>query len=250
MNQELDYADMLEIPVSTVNVVKKKSLFKKKPAAPAPLDDEDIKERVVESVNERVGAYVYAEDVSDPPEPEKKKSRFKKLKGNKATITLIVETVAVGAIAIGIFLTNIFMPNRAINTFLHRFTASAEKERVFSEFTLSPVVSDRSDAEVSVSESGVLSFTAEGSVYPVCEGTVSAVYEESGSYTVEIAHTSTFSSVVTGLNTVYAEKGNKVLSNVPVGYSNGEQEVRVSMYDSGTLLNCYTLAGTVPVWNS
>lgn len=249
MNQELDYADMLEIPVSTVNVVKKKSFFKKKPAAPAPLDDEDIKERVVESVNERVGAYVYAEDVSDPPEPEKK-SKFKKLKGDKGTIALIVESVAVGAIALGIFLTNIFMPNSAINSFIHKFTASAEKERVFSEFTLTPVVSERSDAEVSVSESGVLSFTAEGSVYPVCEGTVSAVYEESGSYTVEIAHTSTFTSVVTGLDTVYAEKGNKVLSNVPVGYSKGEQEVRVSMYDSGTLLNCYTLAGTVPVWNS
>ena len=28
MNQELDYAEMLEIPVSTVNVVKKKSFFK------------------------------------------------------------------------------------------------------------------------------------------------------------------------------------------------------------------------------
>ena len=27
MNEELDYAEMLEIPVSTVNVVKKKSIF-------------------------------------------------------------------------------------------------------------------------------------------------------------------------------------------------------------------------------
>ena len=31
MNEELDYAEMLEIPVSTVNVVKKKSIFKHKP---------------------------------------------------------------------------------------------------------------------------------------------------------------------------------------------------------------------------
>lgn len=38
MEQELDYAEMLEIPVSTVNVVKKKGLklFKRKAAKPAP----------------------------------------------------------------------------------------------------------------------------------------------------------------------------------------------------------------------
>lgn len=30
MNQELEYAQMLEVPVSTVSVVKKKSIFKKK----------------------------------------------------------------------------------------------------------------------------------------------------------------------------------------------------------------------------
>ena len=30
--EELDYAEMLEIPVSTVNVVKKKSIFKRRGA--------------------------------------------------------------------------------------------------------------------------------------------------------------------------------------------------------------------------
>ena len=30
MNSELDYAQMLEIPVNTVNVVKKRSIFKRK----------------------------------------------------------------------------------------------------------------------------------------------------------------------------------------------------------------------------
>ena len=31
MNEGLEYAQMLEIPVSTVNVVKKRSLFSRKP---------------------------------------------------------------------------------------------------------------------------------------------------------------------------------------------------------------------------
>ena len=250
MNQELDYADMLEIPVSTLSVVKKKSFFKRKSEKPQEilqpeLPEEEIKERVVESVNERVGAYVYSEDVSDSPKPEKKP--FKK---DKARIVLFTEAIAIGAIAVAIFLTNIFMPNSAINTFIGLFTKSSEQEPAYTDFTLTPVVSARSGAEVSVSESGVISFTAEGSVYPVCEGKVSTVYAENDRYTVEIAHTSTFSSVVTGLTTVYPVVGDKVKGNVPVGYSNGEGEIRVSMYDSGNLLNCYTISGVVPVWNS
>ncbi|MDE6372971.1 MAG: hypothetical protein K2L72_00560, partial [Clostridia bacterium] len=63
-------------------------------------------------------------------------------------------------------------------------------------------------------------------------------------------HTSKFSSVITGLDTVYAGVGENVKSNLPFAYSNGENEVRVSMYDGDTLLNCYTLSGAVPVWNS
>ena len=78
MNEELDYAEMLEIPVSTVNVVKKKSFFKRKQrvAEPAP-QPEELKEMVVESVNERVGAYVYSEDLSEPAKPEKVKLKDK-----------------------------------------------------------------------------------------------------------------------------------------------------------------------------
>ena len=56
MDQELEYAQMLEVPVSTVNVVKKKPIFKKKEQK----DDDVLKEQVVDSVNERMGDYVYA----------------------------------------------------------------------------------------------------------------------------------------------------------------------------------------------
>ena len=72
MEQELDYAEMLEIPVNTVNVVKKKglNLFKRRTEKEQP-QEEELKDMVVENVNERMGAYVYAEDVSDPPVEEK-----------------------------------------------------------------------------------------------------------------------------------------------------------------------------------
>ena len=251
MNEELDYAEMLEIPVSTVNVVKKKSLFKRKAKQePAPVQ-EDLKERVVESVNERVGAYVYSEDLSDPPKPVKTKGKAAAIRQNtKGGKIVFAEAIAVAVIAIAIFVTNLLLPNTVINTFLNSFSASTEPEPAYTEFKLSSVVSDFSEAEVSVTDSGVLYFTAEGSVYPVCAGKVKSVSQENGVYTIEVAHTSTFTSVITGLTNVYSAVGTAVKANIPVGYSDGESEVRVSMYDNETLLNCYTLSGAVPVWKS
>ena len=101
-----------------------------------------------------------------------------------------------------------------------------------------------------MTDNGVLCFTGESGVYPVCDGVVSSITEENGLYTVQIAHTSTFSSVITGLSDVYSAKDTKVKSNIPFAYSDGENEVRISMYDGENLLNCYTLSGEVPVWNS
>lgn len=249
MNEQLDYAEMLEIPVNTVNVVKKKSIFKRKQKQTQPeiiQDDLRLKEQVVESVNERVGAYVESEDVSDPPKTQGKNLSSK----DRGSNILIGEAIAACVIAIAIFITNYFMPNTIINTFLNSFSETSVKEPSYSEFTLAPVVSAFSDAEVYVSESGVLTFTAEGSVYPICEGKVAQITEANGLYTVEIAHTSTFSSVITGLSTVYSARGTAVKANIPVGYSDGNNEVKVSMYDNGVLLNCYTISDEVPVWNS
>ena len=246
MNEELDYAQMLEIPVNTVNVVKKKSIFRRKEKAQP---QEDLKAQVVESVNERVGAFVAAEDLSDPPNPENVKAKAIG-KRDRANVVIWTEAVLVGVIAIAIFVTNLLLPNTVVNTFLSSFSKKTVEEPAYTEFVLSPVVSDLSEAEVAVSESGVLSFVAEGSVYPVCKGKVSNVVEENGLFTVEIAHTSTFKSVITGLKNAYSAKGTAVAANIPVGYSDGQNEVKVSMYDNGVLLNCFTLNDEVPVWKS
>lgn len=252
MNEELDYAEMLEIPVSTVNVVKKKSLFKRKGAkAVNEQPQEDLKERVVESVNERVGAYVFAEDLSDPPKPAKKMKTAAIGGGrDRAGKILLTEAILVGVIALAIFVTNVFLPNTVINTFLGSFTSTTAEEPVYNQFELGSVVGAFSEAEVDISDSGVISFTAEGSVYPICKGKVAKIYEDNGVYTLEIAHTSTFKSVITGLTNVYSAEGTSVVSNIPVAYSDGSAEVRVSLYDNGTLLNCLDITGEVPVWKS
>ena len=287
MNEGLEYAQMLEIPVSTVNVVKRRSLFarKQKPA-------EDLKHKVMESVNERVNGtgnggsagvdasgeitadtgvttsaelgegvengiatagygvygntenngYVRAEDITAPVKPKKTASSGSKI--------LIAEAVAACLIASGIFLTNVFLPNTVINAFMGSLTQVKEKEVGYNQIKLTSVLSELSDAEIAVTDEGVIYFTEKATVYPVCDGAVASVTLDDGLYTVKIAHTSTFSSVITGLDTVYASVGEKVKSNLPFAYSKGENEVRVSMYDGNTLLNCYTLSGAVPVWNS
>lgn len=246
MNEDLDYAQMLEIPVKTVNVVKKRSLFPKRTKK-----ETDLKEQVVESVNERESeafdpsaSYVAVEDISEaPPQPiEDKKSTAGKI--------ILAEAVTACLIAAGIFLTNIFVPNTVINTFMGSLTAVEETEAAYTDFTLTSPVSELSDAEVAVSAAGVITFTDKTAVYPICDGEISSVTESDGLYTVKIAHTSTFSSVVTGLTDVYSSVGDDVAANLPFAYSSGENEVSVSMYDGETLLNCYTLSGAVPVWNT
>lgn len=242
--QELDYAEMLEIPVSTVNVTKKKSFFKRRETPRG-----DLKEQVVDSVNERVGAYVEAENLSDPPAADKPKISFKRDRGS---IILFSEIAAVCAIVMAIFLTNVFMPTSAINSFIASLTNPEEEktEPSYNQFTLSSVVGDFSDAEINVSDSGVLSFTAEGCVYPVCDGKIVSVTKQNGAYVVEIAHTSTFSSVISGLTDVFPNKDEAVKANLPFAYSDGSGEVSVSLYDGETLLNCFYMSDEAPVWNS
>ena len=244
MNEELDYAQMLEIPVSTVNVVKKKSFFKRK-AKPST----DLKDMVVESVNERVGdTFVSPENLGGYTFTEAQ--TVAKSKDGVAGKIIMAEAVAACLIAAGIFLTNIFVPNTVINAFMGNLTAVKEKEASYTDFTLSPVVSELSGAEVAVSSDGVIHFTDKTSVYPICGGEVADVIRENGVYTVKIAHTSAFTSVFTGLDTVYVNVGDEVRANLPFAYSEGNREVQVSMYDGDTLLNNYTLSGVVPVWNT
>ena len=56
MNEEIEYAEMLEIPVSTVNVVKKKNRRVRGKNQP------NLKERLISRVNDRVGNDSYAEE--------------------------------------------------------------------------------------------------------------------------------------------------------------------------------------------
>ena len=167
-------------------------------------------------------------------------------RGRAVKIALGVEFAAACALCGAIFLTNVFMPTSAINTFFRALTKTDTvaqiDERGYADFTLSPVVSELSNAEMNLSDTGILTFTDACCVYPAVDGEVSAITQnEDGSYTVKLAHSQSFTGVIEGLQTVYYAVGDEVKANIPLGYSDGEREVQVTMYSEGALLNCMYL---------
>lgn len=241
MNEELNYAEMLEIPVETVTVSRKEK--KKRPR------EEDLSERVVEAVNDRV-------ETHDPAFAESRTIERAAAPGRSGTARRILfgELIAVCALCAVIFLTNIFVTNSAINTFVRDLwngseTATADT-RTYEDFTLSPVVNEYTDVELAVSDTGVMSFTAACSVYAPCAGEVSAVNGDAeNGYTIELKHSDSFSTVMSGLTSVYFAVGEDVRSNVPLAYTDGTHPVRVTFYEDGTLLNCYTVSEDGLAWS-
>ncbi len=304
MNEEIEYAEMLEIPVSTVNVVRKNQRRKKQksletlsqestlttpplkdslitqvndklneesqphaeqlcieenphPEEPAEgrLDFEPIPDRIdtvrLYSDEETNGLFKHRLSPDDYPIENKNEGGMYELNGNSRRekglkIALGVEFAAVCALCGAIFLTNVFVPGSAINTFFRSMTTTSATAttdtRTYTDFTLSPVVSELSEAELSLSPTGILSFTAASCVYPAANGTVSEITQaENGYYTVKLTHSDSFTGIISGLDYVYYAVGEEVKANVPIGYTNGEEEVQVTMYSSGALLNCFEL---------
>ena len=229
-HEEIEYAEMLEIPVSTVSVIKKHRKGPKK---------ENLQQSLIGKINGRLDAQDEQADlqeadptatisspetteeqannrdfetllVEDPPRAplswrEKRNALWRSIRtkddsqaqpSRAARIVYRVEFAAACALCLGIFLTNVFMPGSAINTFFRSLSAPAEEAdaRVFSDFTLGGVVGEYSTATVAVSPEGV--------------------------------------------STVYYQVGDEVKHNVPVAFSDGSAEVQVTMYSDGELLNC------------
>ncbi len=296
MNEEIEYAEMLEIPVSTVNIIRKKS--RKKKEKRRRQEETPLKDSVIAQVNNRLDDTPFPPPTQEQTEEEKtegfvdfdpvpdridtvrlfadeeeRKSAYEegflldekgeeieefseneggryalneKLPKKSVRVALGIEFAAACALCGAIFLTNVFLPHSAMNTFFRAVHSPATIEtadnRSYADFTLSPVVSELSDAELTLSTAGVLSLNGDCCIYPAADGKVSEVQRhENGTYTLKIRHSDTFTGVMSGLNQVYYEVGDEVKSNVPVGYIAEDNEVQVTMYSEGLLLNCFQL---------
>ena len=166
MNEEIEYAEMLEIPVSTVNVVRKKApKLKRKtqiPFYPQP----DLKDSVISQINDKMSApndlpiEPQNETAVEEPTPildeiperidtvrlygENERPYFDDMQGEftdenvpfypqangterKLRKVLGIEFGVACALCAGIFLTNVFMPGSAINSFF-RSLGSTDKQ--------------------------------------------------------------------------------------------------------------------------
>ena len=244
---DMEYCKLLEMPVGTCDVVIKPSKKKKK----------NVVEEVIEKVN--------ADSVQKSQvEPKKRKANFgkpavkKKREPKKAVVVekeqsvsvkkagfdvISVQVVAIFALIVGIILTNIFWEDSGMNNLLRDVLGTSSGLSNASYTTFSATSPSKSDSVVL--ENGVMKFSS-GSAYSPCDGIVKSVSESNGVYTITVSHSDSFTTVLSGLEYCYANEGDEVYKNIPVGYSSCE--IMVSMFDSDSILTSYLLDGENIVW--
>ncbi len=269
MNEKLQYASMLEIPVNTCKVTKlthkKRRPFKKK-----RVNDEQVKAQLLKKVNEEqelkqeIKVESQQEDVLEQQEltlenenPVQQNAcsvsvskEPKKRKPFKFSI-VGVQLVIIGALVLTILLTNTLYADSGINVFLREVfgtESTITDVREYDEF--SPVISMGNNSGVSVKD-GIITFSGEGSVYAPCDGKVSKVIQtESGKFDVEIMHSQNFISVISDVEHVYVTQGDVVYSNIPVGYLKADGASICFMDNEGVLLGNYQIVDNLVVWQA
>ena len=268
MNEKLQYATMLEIPVNTCNVTfkhaKRRGRFKKRAKTP-----EAVKEELLLKVNANVNAEQpaisdsqiadensaaeYAEEIPNAAGTDENgvseeyvsaSVREKKRRPIFRFTAVTAEVIAIIALVATIFLTNAFYPDSAINVFMRKVFApeTTATEKTYEDFA--PVVRCAGAASV---EDGVISYSASGAVYAPCDGTVYSVeQDENGGFVMTVSHGGKFYSAISGLKYAYLTSGDSVYGNIPVGYA--ESGVAMCFKNGETVITDYTLENNAVLW--
>lgn len=276
MNEKLQYAEMLDIPVNTCKISYKppKRRFGRK----TKVNPEEIKKKLVDKVNKEVdipdsplnaeaedgctealqeikdGENVVSDDYEDSASEVFESSvNIRKIGKSEKKFrfsVIAVQFAVIGVLLSTIFLTNALIPTSGINTLINsvfgqKTVVEDEDRRMYSEFT--PILP--SDAENIVLDCGIMSFSAEDSIYAPCDGVVTDLTTgEDGRFTVEITHSENFKSVFSGLDYAYCEKGDSVFSNIPVGYTFGQQAKLCFIGGEGSVITDYSISENSVVW--
>lgn len=263
MNEKLQYASMLEIPVNTCNITYK-PIKKKRVRGRKKVDGEQIKRELMEKVNvsvdlEKTEMPENQEQVESEISPlentfllndeivEEQAVEVKKVKAKRSPL-IICQIAVICVLLATIIVSNVVNVNSGLTAFFrgvfsNNATTMAVDERVYSEFT--PVINITGATEQA---DGVMNFVGEGNVYSSCDGKVSSiVMAEDGSYTMEITHSENFVSVFKGLTYAYASEGDKVFSNIPVGYYTEQLQMCFCGTD-GAVISDYQIVDGCVVW--
>ncbi len=246
-----EYAKMLEVPVSSSSVEFKPTKRKKA----------DVKKQIINKVN---GENNQAENPKSKPDKKSaldffknirfKKPKIKKVKPQEDSSVEIqkggfdiisMQVVAIFVLVVGIILTNIFFENSGMNNLMRAVFSKQETEinKHYTEFT---ALSPSKSGEVTLQD-GVMTVSA-GSIYSPCDGVVESVVKDGEFYVVIVSHSDSFTSVISGLESIYLSVGETVYSNVPLGYSSGI--TTVSMFSDDAILTGYEITDNQIVWLS
>ena len=295
MNEKLQYATMLEIPVNTCSVTVKPSK-RGRPKRKRAVNPEAVKEQLVSKVNamtdERLEAENYkqalgcaeaqavtekeaevqeqkAENLSGESEAVKESAQSEEQAEESKTVNITttaekkadkkqfkfsivgVQLAVIGVLIATIFLTNAFYADSGINTFMKGVFGSSSSQaetlddREYDDFA--PVIA-MGDNSLVLSD-GVMTLSGSGSIYASCNGTITSLVKgEDGKFTIEIAHSENFKSVLTGIDLAYAEVGDEIYSNIPVGYVVDGGATMCFTSADGTVITDYEIVDNSVVW--
>ncbi len=274
MNEKLQYASMLDIPISTSSVsaiTKKKKVRKKK-----RINDELVKEKLLKKINQEqdlldvldaqtslvaqennTSVDFYGENQIEVQESLEQNtsnvfvsSKRKNKKPFKFTIVGF-QLMIIGLLVATILLTNALYENSGINVFLRGvFGSDVTQVDTREHVDFSPIISMGDNSGVIVSD-GVITFAGEGSVYAPCDGIVKNIVEtQTGRYDIEIEHSQNFKSIISGVERIYVSQGDTVYSNIPVGYLEPDGATICFTDSEGELLDGYQMVGNMVVWQA
>lgn len=275
MNEKLQYAEMLEIPVNTCNITyqpTKKRINKGKNFL------EEIKEKLVKKVNNEESTQaekeaekdeiICEETLSDGDKKHAQKCLLeygdteqtstinikngKEKKPRKISI-IGVQIFVICALIATIFLTSALLPNSGINAFFAGVFKAETIEnqqsidnRIYSDFS---AVLPSSKLENVTLTDGVMALNGEGSIYAPCEGEITTLEKgDDGKFMVEITHNNNFKTVLNGIDHVYFERGSKVLSTIPVGYAISDSATACFYGSNGSMITDFTIAESGIIW--
>ena len=243
---DLEYVKMLEVPVNSSEVIFK----------PTKKNKKDVKKRVIEKVNGEENAKKTEGKVLEKKQiklfktKKVKKEKPQKYEGsveikNSGFDIVSMQVVTIFVLIVGIILTNIFFENSGMNR-LMRSAFNEESAVIEKEYTEFTALLPSKNGEVLLSD-GVMTVSS-GSVYSPCDGVVESVMEEDGKYVVTVLHSDSFSSVISGLESVYVGVGDTVYPSIPVGFSANPSSV--SMFSDDAILTSYILSEDKIQWLS
>ncbi|MBR2614812.1 MAG: hypothetical protein IKC71_04355 [Clostridia bacterium] len=250
-----DYMEMIEVPINSTSVKVKQSPKKRKTVK--KLNKLEVeKEKLVNKINEEMEEKIVAkvEEVVDETlekvEEENIAKEFNEVVESttvvkkKRKLSIIgIELALIAVLICTIVFSNLFFEKTFINTFFFEKSESLLSDEDYSNFK---VTLPYTESSMTVSDTGLL-IEETGSVYAPTFGIISNVIEDAGKYIIEITHSNSFKTVLSGVDHAYFGINEEVFSNIPIGYSYGEG-VSLCFYDNGKVITNYDIENSGVVW--